>query len=72
VEDGFTHYWLRIDGLVEKPAQLSYAEMKAMPKQNKSPPISAFRDGQALPGGAAFRCSSPRSGEAVKLAADAR
>jgi DMSO/TMAO reductase YedYZ molybdopterin-dependent catalytic subunit/thiosulfate reductase cytochrome b subunit len=35
VEDGFAHYRLRIDGLVEKPAELSYAELKAMPKQEQ-------------------------------------
>jgi sulfoxide reductase catalytic subunit YedY len=35
VKDGFTHYRLRIDGLVEKPVELTYAELKAMPKQEQ-------------------------------------
>jgi DMSO/TMAO reductase YedYZ molybdopterin-dependent catalytic subunit len=35
VKDGFAHYRLRIDGLVEKPAELTYAELKAMPKQEQ-------------------------------------
>ncbi|AXF06517.1 oxidoreductase [Paraburkholderia graminis] len=35
VRDGFAHYRLRIDGLVEKPAELTYAELKAMPKQEQ-------------------------------------
>ncbi|MGY6123868.1 molybdopterin-dependent oxidoreductase (plasmid) [Paraburkholderia strydomiana] len=35
VKDGFAHYRMRIDGLVEKPVELSYAELKAMPKQEQ-------------------------------------
>jgi len=35
VKSGFADYRLRIDGLVEKPAVLSYAELKAMPKQEQ-------------------------------------
>jgi DMSO/TMAO reductase YedYZ molybdopterin-dependent catalytic subunit/thiosulfate reductase cytochrome b subunit len=35
VKSGFAGYRLRIDGLVEKPAQFSYAELKAMPKQEQ-------------------------------------
>jgi methionine sulfoxide reductase catalytic subunit len=35
VKDSFAHYRLRIDGLVEKPVELSYAELKAMPKQEQ-------------------------------------
>ncbi|SAL83480.1 molybdopterin-binding oxidoreductase [Caballeronia terrestris] len=35
VKDGFAHYRLRIDGLVEKPVELTYAELKAMPKQEQ-------------------------------------
>lgn len=33
--DDFNHYRLRISGLVEKPATFSYAEFKAMPKQEQ-------------------------------------
>jgi DMSO/TMAO reductase YedYZ molybdopterin-dependent catalytic subunit/thiosulfate reductase cytochrome b subunit len=35
VKSGFADYRLRIDGLVEKPAQFSYAELKAMPRQEQ-------------------------------------
>jgi DMSO/TMAO reductase YedYZ molybdopterin-dependent catalytic subunit/thiosulfate reductase cytochrome b subunit len=35
VKDGFAHYRLRIDGLVAKPVELTYAELKAMPKQEQ-------------------------------------
>jgi len=35
VKGGFADYRLRIDGLVEKPAQFSYADLKAMPKQEQ-------------------------------------
>jgi DMSO/TMAO reductase YedYZ molybdopterin-dependent catalytic subunit/thiosulfate reductase cytochrome b subunit len=35
VKDSFAHYRLRIDGLVEQPAEFSYAELKAMPKQEQ-------------------------------------
>jgi DMSO/TMAO reductase YedYZ molybdopterin-dependent catalytic subunit/thiosulfate reductase cytochrome b subunit len=35
VTDGFAHYRLRIDGRVEKPIELTYAELKAMPKQEQ-------------------------------------
>jgi sulfoxide reductase catalytic subunit YedY len=35
VEKGFAGYRLRIDGLVERPVELSYAELKAMPKQEQ-------------------------------------
>ena len=35
VKDSFVHYRLRIDGLVEQPAEFSYAELKAMPKQEQ-------------------------------------
>ena len=32
---GFVNYKLRVDGLVENPQQFSYAELKAMPKQEQ-------------------------------------
>jgi len=35
VKSDFADYRLRIDGLVERPAELSYAELKAMPKQEQ-------------------------------------
>jgi DMSO/TMAO reductase YedYZ molybdopterin-dependent catalytic subunit len=35
VKNGFADYRLRIDGLVENPTELSYAELKAMPKQEQ-------------------------------------
>ncbi len=35
VENHFADYRLRIGGLVEKPTELSYAELKAMPKQEQ-------------------------------------
>ncbi|MFM0327178.1 molybdopterin-dependent oxidoreductase [Caballeronia glebae] len=35
VKDGFAHYRLRIDGLVDNPVELTYAELKAMPKQEQ-------------------------------------
>ena len=35
VKSDFADYRLRIDGLVEKPAEFSYAELKAMPKQDQ-------------------------------------
>ena len=35
VKNGFAHYRLRIGGLVEKPAAFTYAELKAMPKQEQ-------------------------------------
>lgn len=35
VKNNFSNYRLRIDGLVEKPAEFSYAELKAMPKQEQ-------------------------------------
>jgi sulfoxide reductase catalytic subunit YedY len=34
-QDDFADYRLRIDGLVEQPATFSYAELKAMPKQQQ-------------------------------------
>src|SRR6185437_8550600 len=33
--DGFANYKLRVDGLVENPRAFSYAEIKAMPKQEQ-------------------------------------
>jgi sulfoxide reductase catalytic subunit YedY len=35
VKDGFANYRLRVDGLVENPREFSYAELKAMPKQEQ-------------------------------------
>ena len=35
VADGFNHFVLRVDGLVEFPRDFSYAELKAMPKQEQ-------------------------------------
>ncbi len=35
VKSDFADYRLRIDGLVERPAELSYAQLKAMPKQEQ-------------------------------------
>jgi DMSO/TMAO reductase YedYZ molybdopterin-dependent catalytic subunit/thiosulfate reductase cytochrome b subunit len=35
VKNNFSNYRLRIDGLVEKPTAFSYAELKAMPKQEQ-------------------------------------
>jgi DMSO/TMAO reductase YedYZ molybdopterin-dependent catalytic subunit len=35
VKNNFSNYRLRIDGLVEKPTEFSYAELKAMPKQEQ-------------------------------------
>ena len=35
VENDFRDYRLRVDGLVEKPTEFSYAELKAMPKQEQ-------------------------------------
>lgn len=35
VENNFSDYRLRISGLVENPAEFSYAELKAMPKQEQ-------------------------------------
>ena len=35
VKSDFAGYRLRVDGLVEKPAEFSYAELKAMPKQEQ-------------------------------------
>jgi len=35
VKSNFADYRLRIGGLVEKPTELSYAELKAMPKQEQ-------------------------------------
>jgi methionine sulfoxide reductase catalytic subunit len=35
VKNSFADYRLRISGLVEKPTELSYAELKAMPKQEQ-------------------------------------
>ena len=35
LKNNFSNYRLRIDGLVEKPTELSYAELKAMPKQEQ-------------------------------------
>jgi sulfoxide reductase catalytic subunit YedY len=35
VKNNFTNYRLRINGLVEKPTEFSYAELKAMPKQEQ-------------------------------------
>ncbi len=34
-KDGFANYRLRVDGLVENPREFSYAELKAMPKQEQ-------------------------------------
>jgi DMSO/TMAO reductase YedYZ molybdopterin-dependent catalytic subunit len=34
-EDGFASYRLRVDGLVENPREFSYAELKALPKQEQ-------------------------------------
>jgi sulfoxide reductase catalytic subunit YedY len=34
-QNGFADYRLRVDGLVEQPAEFSYAELKAMPKQEQ-------------------------------------
>ena len=34
-KDGFANYGLRVDGLVENPREFSYAELKAMPKQEQ-------------------------------------
>ncbi|MEO6986140.1 MAG: molybdopterin-dependent oxidoreductase [Paralcaligenes sp.] len=34
-QDGFVNYKLRVDGLVETPQEFSYAELKAMPKQEQ-------------------------------------
>lgn len=35
VNDEFEHYSLRVDGLVEKPREFSYAEIKSLPKQEQ-------------------------------------
>ena len=35
VKEGFASYRLRIDGLVENPREFSFAELKAMPKQEQ-------------------------------------
>ena len=35
VKNNFANYRLRVDGLVAKPAEFSYAELKAMPKQEQ-------------------------------------
>ena len=34
-KDGFVNYRLHVDGLVENPREFSYAELKAMPKQEQ-------------------------------------
>jgi DMSO/TMAO reductase YedYZ molybdopterin-dependent catalytic subunit/thiosulfate reductase cytochrome b subunit len=34
-KDGFVNYKLRVDGLVENPREFTYAELKAMPKQEQ-------------------------------------
>jgi len=34
-KDGFVNYHLRVDGLVENPREFTYAELKAMPKQEQ-------------------------------------
>jgi methionine sulfoxide reductase catalytic subunit len=34
-DDGFRHYTLRVDGLVENPVALTYQQLKAMPKQEQ-------------------------------------
>jgi sulfoxide reductase catalytic subunit YedY len=36
VKGGFADYKLRIDGLVENPCEFTYAELKAMPKQEQT------------------------------------
>ena len=58
VAKNFADYRLRISGLVERPRDLSMADLKAMPKQEQITTISASRDGRASPNGAASPCAT--------------
>ena len=58
VKAGAASYHLRIVGLVETPREFPLAELRAMPKQEQTTLISAFRAGRALPNGAACRCAT--------------
>jgi hypothetical protein len=54
----FVDYRLRINGLVEKPAELDLVQVRALPITNRSPSTSASRIGPGSPSGAASRYSS--------------
>jgi methionine sulfoxide reductase catalytic subunit len=56
VADDFASYRLRVGGLVQTPKEFSYAELKAMPKQEQITTHFAFKGGPASQNGVAFRC----------------